>query len=195
MLIVVDDPERVEADLLAGDIECPACGGTLGPWWFARPRKLRDEAGSVGLRPRRGRCRGCKKTQVLLPDVSLRRRVDTAAVIGAALIAASQGLGYSKVADEVDRPFSTVRGWVRRARAMAARIEVHFVAWAHVLDPNLGPPSAWASPLANAVEAIGVAARAASLRLGPRPGWAWASVMSGGGLVCNTNSPWPAPRG
>ncbi len=129
MLIVVDDPERVEADLLAGDISCPACGGTLGPWWFARPRKLRDEAGSLALRPRRGRCRGCKKTQVLLPDVSLRRRVDTAAVIGAALIAASQGLGYSKVADEVDRPFSTVRGWLRRAKPRAARIEVHFVAW------------------------------------------------------------------
>lgn len=195
MLIVDDDPERVEAELLAGNILCPACGGTLGPWWFSRRRKLRDEEGTLALHPRRGRCRSCRVTHVLLPNVALLRRVDTAAVIGGTLMSAAKGLGHRKVADEVDRPASTVRGWLRRARARAGRIEVHFVAWAHVLDPNLDPISPPESPLADAVEAIGVAARAASLRLGPRPAWAWASVMSGGGLLCNTNSLWPAPRG
>lgn len=194
MLIVDDDPERVEADLLAGNIHCPACGGTLGPWWFARPRKLRDVAGSVVLRPRRARCPKCRVTHVLLSNVALLRRVDTAAVIGRGLSAAARGLGHRKVAADLDRPESTVRGWMRRARTAAGRIESHFVAWAHATDPNLGPISPVGFALANAVEAIGVAARAASLRLGPRPAWAWASVMSGGGLLCNTNSPWPAPR-
>ena len=65
----------------------------------------------------------------------------------------------------------------------------HFTLWAHRLDPNLGPIAPAPSVLAGAVEAVGVAARAASLRLGPRPAWSWASVLSGGMLLYNTSSP------
>ena len=36
MVIVENDPVRVEADLAAGRVGCPACGGVLARWWFAR---------------------------------------------------------------------------------------------------------------------------------------------------------------
>ncbi len=129
VLIVENDPAKVEADLVAGQVTCPACGGVLAPWSFGRRRSLRGEAGAVELRPRRGRCRKCRRTHVLVPDVALARRVDVVAVIG----------------------------------------------------------------LADVVEAIAVAARAASLRLRPRPAWCWASVLTAGHLLANTNSPWPVP--
>jgi hypothetical protein len=192
VLMVENDPERVEADLVAGRVACPACGGVLGRWSFARRRQVRSEASAVAVRPRRGRCRGCGRTQVLLPDVLFCRRVDTVAVIGRALSAAAEGGGHRRVAVLVSRPPSRVRGWLRRFRLVAAWVAAYFTVWAYRLDPNLGPVAPAGSPMAGAVEAIGVAARAASLRLGARPAWSWASVLSGGMLISNTSSPWPA---
>lgn len=191
-MIVGSDPEKVEADLVSGSMPCPACAGVLGGWGFARWRVLRSESGPVALRPRRVRCRSCRSTQVLLPDAVLARRVDTVAVIGAALTVASGGLGHRKVAEVVDRPVSTVRGWIRRFRAVAARVAAHFTAWAARLDPMLGAVGPAGSWLGDAVEAVGVAARAASLRLGSRPPWSWASVLTVGRLLSNTNTPWLA---
>jgi len=125
-----------------------------------------------------------------LADVALVRRVDAVAVIGQALTSAATGLGHRKVAERVERPASTVRGWLRRFRSVAVRVAAHFAAWAHRFDPNLGAIEPTGSPVADAVEAIGVAARAASLRLESRPPWSWASVLTVGGLLSNTNSPW-----
>ena len=193
MLIVGSDPDRVEADLAAGVVGCPACGGVLGRWAFARRRVLRDDGGPVVVRPRRGRCRDCGVTQVLLPDAALGRRVDTVAVIGRGLLVAAGGAGHRAVAVAVSRPASTVRGWLRRFRLVAARVAAHFTAWACALDPNLAAVAPTGSAAGDAVEAIGVAARAASLRLGPRSGWSWASVLTAGRLLSNTNSPWPRP--
>lgn len=193
VVIVENDPAVVEADLAAGAMACPVCGGSLARWSFARRRNLRDEGCPIMVRPRRGRCRSCGKTQVLLPDVALARRVDTVAVIGRALTAAADGSGHRRVARRVDRPASTVRGWLRRFRAAAARVAAHFSVWAHALDPNLGAVRPAGSVLGDALEAIGVAARAASLRHGPRPAWSWASALSAGTLLSNTNSPWPTP--
>ena len=193
MLIVENVPERVETDLAQAVIACPACGGVLGRWGFARRRCLRSLTGPLVIRPRRGRCRSCHSTHVLLPDVALARRVDAVAVIGRAVVAAAAGAGHRKVAEELGRPAPTVRGWLRRFRAAAARVAAHFLAWAHRLDPNLAVLEPAANPVAEAVEAIGVAARAGSLRLGPRPAWSWASALSAGRLLSNTNSPWLAP--
>ena len=44
----------------------------------------------------------------------------------------------------------------------------------------------------DAVEAMRYAARSASLTLGPRPVWSWASEMTRGGLLSNTTWPYPA---
>jgi hypothetical protein len=193
VLIVGSDPDRVEADLAAGVVGCPACGGVLSRWAFARRRVLRGDGGPVEVRPRRGRCGDCGVTQVLLPDVALGRRVDAVAVIGRALLVAAAGAGHRRVAVAVGRPVSTVRGWLRRFRLAAARVVAHFTVWACMLDPNLAAVEPRGSALGDAVEAIGVAARAASLRLGPRPGWSWVSVLTAGRLLSNTNSPWPLP--
>jgi len=193
MLIVGNDPARVEADLAAGLVPCPGCGGSLARWSFARRRRLRGESIPVVVRPRRARCRSCRSTHVLLPDVGFLRRVDTAGVIGKALTAAAGGAGHRKIAASVDRPVSTVRGWLRRFRLVAARVAAHFSVWAHRLDSNLGVIYPAGSSVADGVEAIGVAARAASLRLGSRPPWSWASVLTAGRLLSNTNTPWLAP--
>ncbi len=106
---------------------------------------------------------------------------------------AADGTGHRAIAETLRRPASTVRGWLRRFGSAATRIAAHFAAWTHRLDPNAGPIAPAGSALGAAVEAIGVAARAASLRLGPRPPWSWASALSLGTLLANTNSPWLAP--
>jgi transposase-like protein len=193
VIMVGSDPDRVESDLAAGVVACPGCGGWLARWGFARRRSLRGEAGPVVVRPRRGRCRSCGSTHVLLPDVALARRVDVVAVIGRAVTAAGSGLGHRKVAERVGRPWPTVRSWLRRFQRAAMRIVTHFGAWAYRLDANLAAMGPAGSPLADALEAIGVAARAASLRFGSRPPWSWASVLTVGRLLSNTNTPWLAP--
>jgi hypothetical protein len=193
VLIVGSDPVEVERELVAGTVGCPSCAGALGPWSFARRRCLRGEDGAVIVRPRRGRCRSCGSTHVLLPDVALLRRVDAVEVIGRALVAKASGSGHRRIAEQLGRPASTVRGWVRRFVEVATRVAAHFTAWAYALDANLGPVWPAGGVLAEAVEAVGVAARAASLRLGPRPPWSWVSVLTLGRLISNTNSPWLVP--
>jgi hypothetical protein len=191
VLIVESDSDRVEADLVAGSVTCPSCEGTLCRWGFARWPTLRGPDGPVALRPRRARCRSCRSTHVLLPDALLVRRVDTAEVIGAALAyAATSGVGHRRVAERVGRPCSTVRDWLRRFRDVAVRAAAHFAVWANHFDPMLAPIEPAGSTVADAIEAIGVAARAATLRLGSRPVWSLASVLTVGGLLANTNSPW-----
>jgi hypothetical protein len=92
------------------------------------------------------------------------------------------------------RPRETVRSWLQRVDARAERLVEHFNAWAFALDARLDVLAAADSPLSCALEAIGLATRAASLLLGRRPPWSWASAMTGGMLLANTSSPFPAPR-
>ncbi|MCA1697942.1 MAG: helix-turn-helix domain-containing protein, partial [Actinobacteria bacterium] len=102
--------------------------------------------------------------------------------------------GCRPIATRLGVPMETVRGWVRRARARAAAIAAHFLGWARALDRSLAAPGPAGCRLADALEAIGLCARAASLALGFRPAWSWVSALSAGGLLCNTSSPWPAPE-
>jgi hypothetical protein len=194
VLIVDPDPDRVEQDLAAGVLGCPDCAGALGRWGFARRRRLRDVAGWLEVRPRRGRCRVCQATHVLLPSVALLRRVDLARVIGVALLAKAAGRGHRQVAAELGVPATTVRGWLRRLAERAEQVRSHFTRLAGWLDPQVGPITARGSPLGDAVEAIGTAAVAAARRLGPAVGpWEFASGATGGRLLGNTNAPFPAP--
>ena len=68
MLIVRDDPRVVEAELRAGELACPGCRAELRPWGHARLRTTRLAIGTERHRPRRARCRACKKTSVLLAE-------------------------------------------------------------------------------------------------------------------------------
>ena len=190
MIIVGTDLVDVERGLVAGGLECPNCRGRLRPWGSARRRVLRCADGEQWRYPRRGRCRGCRRTHVLLCDDSLVRRRDEVAVIGAALVSKAAGHGHRHAADRLRVPAATVRGWLRRFAANAEAVRVWFTVLAHGLDPLLGPVAPTGTGVGDAVEAIAVAARAAAVRLGAVPPWQFAVRASRGGLLSNTSCPW-----
>jgi hypothetical protein len=195
VLMVDSDPGRVEQALAAGELTCPGCGGVLGGWGWARGRWLRGRGGrQQRVRLRRGRCRACRATHVLLPVTGLLRRLDLAEVIGAALLARAGQASLRRIAAALGVPLSTVRGWLGRFAERAALIAGHFARLAAWLDPSVATPQPRGSPLVGAVAAIGVAAVAAARRLGAHTGpLEFASGASGGRLLCNTNAPFPGP--
>ncbi len=191
MLIVGADQAEVEADLVAGRLGCPPCGGVLGPWGHARRRVLRRRTGEELVRPRRSRRRSCRSTHVLLAESMLLRRRDDAETIGGAVLAKAAGRGHRRTAKSLGLLPDTVRGWLRSFGRAAEVVRAHFTRWAHALDPLLGPIEATGDAFADAVTAIGVATRAAVQRQGPRPVWAVVSRMTGGALLCHTSCPYP----
>jgi hypothetical protein len=197
VLIVADDRAGVEADLAAGRLLCPCCGvGVLGGWGCARLREVRTREGKRRLLPRRGRCREsvCGATHVLLPDVCLARRHDAVEVIAEALLCSARE-AYRPLAERLGVPAETVRDWRLRFRSRAEVIAAHFLRWARAFDFTLPTPKPQGSPVADALEAIGVCVRVASLVLGGRSVWSWVSALTAGGLLAiNTNPPWPAPE-
>jgi hypothetical protein len=197
MLIVSDDRAVVEADLAAGRLVCPRCrSGRLGGWGCSRLRVVRTSAGVRRLRPRRGRCRerSCLATHVLLPEVCFARRRYVVEVIGAALLTAGRE-GYRRAGERLGIPGETVRDWRCRFRLLAEVIGCHFLGWARALDISLEPPAGRGSVAADAIEAIGVCTRVASLWLGRRSPWCWVTALTAGGLLeINTFTPWPVPE-
>ena len=113
-------------------------------------------------------------------------------MVAAALMAKAAGAGHRRVATAASLPPSTVRGWLRRFAVTAEAVRVWFTVVAHDLDPMLAPIVPTGSVFADAVEAIAVAARAASLRLGLVAPWSFASTASRGRLLSNTGWPWAA---
>ncbi len=193
MLIVSEDPSVVEADLIGGRLTGGCCGGVLAPWAYARGRVIRGFRTQTVLRPRRGRCRACNTTHVLLPDGCLLRRRDNIEVIGSALVQHAGGAGHRPIAARLGVPAPTVRGWLRRFTNTAAKITGFFIRWALVLTPASDSPNPSESPRRDAVEAIGLAARAAIRRFGPTHPWHLATRLTGGGLLANTSSLWLTP--
>ncbi|MFE0418361.1 MULTISPECIES: hypothetical protein [Streptomyces] len=191
VLTVEADETRVEARLLAGRMECPDCGGVLGPWGWARHRVLRDAKGLVRLRPRRARCAGCGGSHVLLPVFVLVRRVDLADVIGAALIAKAAGSGSRSIAVRLGRPVDTVRGWLRRFERRAEDVRVYFTVLLVDTGPDPIPPAMAATPFAAAVSAVIGAWHAVCSRwpdIGEVSPWQTAVAISQGRLLSPT---WP----
>lgn len=193
VLIVGIDAVAVETDLLEGRLVCPACGPGLRPWGHGIDREVRLIAGVERRRLRRSICGRCRVTHVLVPEDMLLRRRDTVDVVGAALTAKAGGLGHRRIADVLGRPPSTVRGWLRQFTVMADAVREHFVRWAHALDPGHDRLSPGGTGLFDALEAIGMFGVVAVRRFGPRPVWSLVSVVTGGGLLCNTSSLWAPP--
>jgi hypothetical protein len=64
VLSMTVEAEVVEADLAAGRLCCPGCGGPLARRGFAREREVRTLDGVRSLRPRRACCQRCESTQL-----------------------------------------------------------------------------------------------------------------------------------
>ncbi len=115
-------------------------------------------------------------------------------MIGEALLSLGRE-GYRRAGERLGVPGETVREWRRRFRSRAELIAAHFLWWARALDASLDPPADQGSLVADALEAIGVCTRVASLVLRARPPGSWVSALIAGGLLqINTRSPWPAPE-
>lgn len=188
MLIVCAEQTLVEAELVDGRLGCPSCREVLGPWGYGRERVVRCSSGDWRCRPRRARCRGCAGTHVLLPEIVLLRRQDEVAVIGAAIEAHVGGEGHRPIASRLGVPAGTVRGWLRRFGERAELIGAFFTRCAVALDPELDPISPADSVIADALEALAVAARAWVLRFGPGDPWRIVSRLSAGGLLSRNTS-------
>jgi hypothetical protein len=125
---------------------------------------------------------------VLLPELCFSRRQDEGSVIGAAIEAHVGGEGHRPIASRLGVPAGTVRGWLRRFAERAELIRALFTRCAVALDPELGPIVPAGSVIADALEALAVAARAWVLRFGPAPVWWIASRLSAGGLLSSNTS-------
>lgn len=181
VLAVTIDPAVVEADLVAGRLCCPGCGGRLAAWGHAREREVRMLDGVRSLRPRRAYCRACETTHVLLPAWSVPRRRDGAEVIGSAVLDKAAGAGHRTIAARLGRPPGTVRGWLRTFARRAETISRSARSWTHAIDASLTPARPAGSPLADAVEMLGIAVRACRSELRMRAGpWELAVALTGG---------------
>lgn len=203
MLTVNADRDQVERQLASGGLACPACGGQLAGWGWARQRQVRGlDGGSGRLTPRRARCRDCQRTHVLLPVTCLARRADEAAVIGLALEAKAAGAGHRPIALLLDRPASTVRGWLRAFTARAELVRQAFTALAArlVSDPPLPGPAGSAAGDAVAAVAAAAAAAARFPGVGEVTRWQLAAAVTSGMLLApgwaagmiNASWPWAA---
>lgn len=196
MLMVGTDEAVVEGELVGGVLLCPPCRGVVGPWGWGRARVLRRDGRDEWVRPRRSRCRSCLRTHILLAECWLVRRRDDVETIGAAIAESVAGVGYRRLAVRLGRLPGLVRAWVRVFRARAEVIRSHFTRWAYALDADLGAVGGGGAGPSDALEAIGVAGRAAVQRWGPVGPWRVASRLSGGALLRNTSAPLlPVPPG
>ena len=125
-------------------------------------------------------------THVLLAVSCLLRRADSVDVIGAALLAKATGAGHRPIAARLERPVSTVRGWLRAFARNAEALRSTFTTLLVRLDPLTGPLPVHASPFADVVEVIGVCDAAARRRLGVLGAvspWQAASAVTTGRLL------------
>jgi len=130
--------------------------------------------------------RSAVETTVLLP-ASVLRRADAVRVIGAALLAKAGGWGHRRVAAWVDRPASTVWGWLRRIGQVAERVLAALGVVAAEFGTEFVAPAPASCAVAAVVEIV-AATRAAGRRLGGSCSpWRLAAVLCGGRLL--------APRG
>jgi hypothetical protein len=126
--------------------------------------------------------------------VCLSRRRYVVEVNGEALVSLEQE-GYRRIAERLGVPGGTVRDWQRRFRSCAELIAAHFLRWARALDASVDAPVGQGSLVGDALEAIGVCTRLASLVPRSRPPSSWVSALTAGGLLSiNTEPPWPAPE-
>jgi hypothetical protein len=108
----------VERRLREGLLRCP-CSGVLGPWGWARERKITTLAGVEEVTPRRARCRSCTVTHVLLPARLFVRRAFAGALMWACVLARAGGSKIAAIGSRFAVKVSTVASWLRRITGRA----------------------------------------------------------------------------
>ena len=196
MAIVWRCPLSVDAYLAAGrDVEvprpeCPRCGASM-TWWSGYRRFVRAGGACGAIFVPRVLCRGCDKTDAVLPAFVLSGRLDVVETIGEVISEVVDGrAGVRPVALRLDVPHTTARGWVRRFVARGVELWVAFVSLA--VDLGIEVLSVLGDTGRGAFGAIGAAFGAATLLAGwgALGRWRFASAVSGGSLIAtNTNSP------
>ena len=171
-MLLCADAEAASAALASGALACPSCGtGRLRPWGHGREREIRMGGGQrERLRPRRGLCRSCRATHILLPSWAAPRRADAIGVIARRLpcrrctARARPGSARSSAS-----PAGTVRGWLRRLRARAGQLlqeaTASFGFLVAIIETPEGrdpcPPGPTGSVLGDALTAVAACAYAA----------------------------------
>ncbi|MDJ0312369.1 DUF6431 domain-containing protein [Arthrobacter sp. H35-D1] len=186
-MMIVDGRGQTETALLAGEILCPDCSSPLRPHGQARTRTVRGPGDTrLTMRPRRARCTGCRRTQILLPAALSVRRADTVEVIGTALAAKAAGSGYRTIAAHMGRPLSTVRRWLRRVPETHAHwLYEQAVQHAFRLNPDtLARPKPWPSLLGWSLNILAGAALAYRHRVDvDLPPWTLIGLFTQGNLL------------
>ena len=192
-MLLCTDAEAASAALASGALACPSCEtGRLQPWGHGREREIRMGGGQrARLRPRRGLCRSCGATHILLPSWAAPRRADAIGVIArAAAASALHGTGSARLGAQLGVPASTVRGWLRRLRARAGQLlqeaTASFGFLIAVIETPEGrdpcPPGPTGSVLGDALAAVAACAFAA-IRWHGRPVPAWDALTGRFGLA------------
>jgi hypothetical protein len=137
---------------------------------------------------------------VLLPLGVLVRRADAVGVVGAAIAAKAAGLGARPVAQLLDRPLGTVRGWLCRFAGRAEAVRGWFTDLLCAVAPDPVVPQAMGSVWADAVAAMRAVAAAVMARFTVTGVTVWQVVAGAcaGRLLApgwptgsiNTSSPW-----
>ena len=165
LVTVRGSQESVEARLRSGLLAC-WCGGTLRPWGHARPRQVVTFAGPAEEVPRRGICRDCGRSHVLLPAWLLSRRRYAAPVIFAALALRAAGSKVAAVAARLrlavpgragaswSVPVSTAGSWLSRFAGRAGWLRQELLGLLPLADPQARPVAAAGSPPADALAAL-----------------------------------------
>lgn len=102
----------------------------------------------------------------MLPSFVVPRRLDAAPVIAVALGLAAAGGGHRPIADALEVPATTVRGWLRRLRVRAVQAAARLWRLAQELGALAPRPPPGERPLAALLRSAGAAHEAAALRLG-----------------------------
>lgn len=165
----------------------PGLLAQLRPYGHARNRTVRGLGDTrLTVWPRRARCAGCGRTQVLLPAALSARRADAVEVIGAALTAKAAGSGYRTIAAQLGRPVSTVRRWLRRMpQSHAQWLYEQAVQHAFRLNPDiLAHPKPWPSLLGWSLNILTGAALAYRQRAdSDLPPWTLIGLFTRGNLL------------
>jgi len=141
--------ESVEVRLAAGRLRSPCCGAVLARWGWARRRVVAMITGPEEFCPRRGRCRRCGRTHVLLPaDLWSRRRYGAAVIMTVLLLAAAAAAAGRAAArpwlagpdgGRWQVPASTARSWRSRFAARAAALREALAGVLPLADPVSRP--------------------------------------------------------